>query len=196
MTNTMTTPRPYRMRKRLEDVEETRQRIVEAAVELHGSVGPANTTYSSIAELAGVQRSTVYRHFPDDETLFGACTSHWFARHPWPSTESWRRESDPSRRIGLALRELYRYYADNDLMLSNAQRDVAIMPVFVGQALAAQLEHYAAVLLEAWPDPASRTRQLAVRHALDLRTWHSLAEAGASPQEAAELMAQLVACEG
>ena len=102
MKQDTTATRPYRMRKRLEDVEETRRRIVEATVELHGTVGPANTTYAGVAALADVQRSTVYRHFPDEEALFGACTSHWFARHPWPASciGTTRRTSRCSRTRG------------------------------------------------------------------------------------------------
>jgi AcrR family transcriptional regulator len=194
MTEQIAGTRPYRMRKRLEDVEETRRRIVEATVELHGTVGPANTTYAGVAALANVQRSTVYRHFPDEEALFGACTSHWFARHPWPRTDEWRAEADPLARLRRGLRELYRYYGENEQMLSNAWRDVEAMPTFVREMLQAQVEHTAAVLLEAWPDPDRRSLRMAISHALDLRTWRSLADAGAAPDEAAELMASMVSC--
>lgn len=186
--------RPYRMRKRLEDVEETRRRIVEATVELHGTVGPANTTYAGVAELANVQRSTVYRHFPDEEALFGACTSHWYARHPWPNVDEWRAEPDPHARLRRGLRVLYRYYEDNEQMLSNAWRDVAVMPAFVGEMLQAQVDHTSTVLREGWLEPDRRSLRLAVSHALDLRTWRSLADAGAAPDEAAELMASMVGC--
>jgi AcrR family transcriptional regulator len=193
-TQQKATTRPYRMRKRLEDVEETRRRIVEAAVELHGTVGPANTTYAGVAELANVQRSTVYRHFPDEEALFGACTSHWFARHPWPRTDEWRTERERLDRLHRGLRELYRYYAANEQMLSNAWRDMEVMPPFVGEMMQAQVDHTEAVLLEAWPDPDRRDLRLAIAHALDMRTWRSLADAGAAPDEAADLVATMVAC--
>lgn len=194
MTQETTGTRSYRMRKRLEDVEETRRRIVEATVELHGTVGPANTTYAGVAALANVQRSTVYRHFPDEAALFGACTSHWFARHPWPRTEEWRAEQDPLSRLRRGLRELYRYYEENERMLSNAWRDAEVMPAFVGEMMQAQVDHTGAVLLEAWPDPDRRSLRLAIAHALDLRTWRSLVDAGAAHDEAAELMATMVGC--
>src|SRR5215471_19726118 len=73
-------PRPYRMRRRAEQVDQTRQRIVAATVQLHGTLGPAATTIAAIAEAAGVTRLTVYRHFPDDAALFGACSAHWISR--------------------------------------------------------------------------------------------------------------------
>jgi len=70
----------YRIRRRAEQVDQTRQRIVETTAELHGSVGPAATTIAAIADRAGVTRLTVYRHFPDDAALFAACSAHWIAQ--------------------------------------------------------------------------------------------------------------------
>ena len=83
--------RKYEKKERARRQEQTRQRIVEAAVDLHTSVGPAQTTISGIAKRAGVERHTVYAHFPDDGTLFRACSEHWAARHPLPDPERWRR---------------------------------------------------------------------------------------------------------
>ena len=71
--------RRYELKERARRQAETRQRIVDAAVELHTSVGPARTTISAIAERAGVERHTVYAHFPDEPTLFRACSTHWRA---------------------------------------------------------------------------------------------------------------------
>jgi AcrR family transcriptional regulator len=182
------------MSKRLEDVEETRRRIVEAAVKLHGTVGPLHTTFSGVAAEAGVQRSTVYRHFPDEEALFGACTSHWFARHPWPRAEEWRTEPDPVRRLEQGLLELYRYYDENGQMLGNAFRDIEVMPSFVGELLRAHIETASTVLDEAWPTPGDRPRAAAIRLALDLRTWQSLDSIGLRPAEASALVSSMVGC--
>lgn len=186
--------RPYRMSKRQDDIDQTRQRIVEAAVELHGSVGPANTTFSGVASRAGVQRSTVYRHFPDEEALFGACTSHWLARHPWPGPDAWRAETEPRARVERGLRDLYRYYADNEQMLANAFRDIELMPPFVGEFMRAQVEGIRAALSEPWPDADDAELRLALAHAIDFRSWQSLAGNGLRPDDAARKMAAMVAC--
>jgi len=195
MTDTEQT-RSYRMSKRREDVEQTRRRITEAAVELHGTVGPSETTFSSVAEKAGVQRSTVYRHFPDEEALFGACTSHWLAGHPWPRADDWKSEVDPAGRLRKGLRDLYRYYEVNRDMIFNSLRDIVVMPAFVGELMKAQIDEYHTVLLEAWPEQADGMLAAAVGHAIDFRSWQSLADLGLSPREAADLMSAMVGCMG
>src|SRR5690348_3498438 len=104
--------RAYEKKRRAEREAETRQRIVEATVALHTSVGPARTTISAIAEKAGVQRHTVYSHFPREDVLFGACTSHWAELHPFPSAEPWTDAADPLERLALALRDVWAWYSD------------------------------------------------------------------------------------
>src|SRR5215208_5174558 len=79
--------------------ERTRQRIVEATIELHETVGTARTTISAIAEKAGVQRLTVYRHFPDERALFTACRGHWSATNPPPDPATWTQSADPEERL-------------------------------------------------------------------------------------------------
>src|SRR4029079_14762822 len=97
--------RNYRKRRRAEQEAETRLRITEAAVKLHGTVGPAKTTVSGIAQEAGVQRATVYRHFPDEEAIFAACTSHYRSLHPPPDLRRWADIEDPAERLRKALAE-------------------------------------------------------------------------------------------
>src|SRR5688572_3445381 len=104
--------RRYRKRRRAEQEAETRRRITEAAVKLHGTVGPAKTTVSGIAREAGVQRATVYRHFPDEEAIYEACTSHYRSLHPPPDLERWAGLPDPEERLRVALREVYAFYAE------------------------------------------------------------------------------------
>lgn len=181
------------MRKRREDIAETRKRIVEAAVDLHGSVGPAHTTFSAVAERAGVQRSTLYRHFADEETLFGACTSHWVAEHPWPRVDDWRRVDDPGERLHLALDQLYVYFEKNEQMLFNSFRDIAVMPAFVGEMIGAQLAAYHEALLEPWePDVDREKLRPAIALAMDFRAWQALRDGGLEPAAAAELMTTMV----
>src|SRR4051812_2777134 len=100
-------PRKYTKRRRAESEQETRRRITEAAVALHGTIGPARTTISAVAEKAGVQRATVYRHFPDDESLFAACSGHWVAMNPPPDPATLSEASDPTTRLRRALADTY-----------------------------------------------------------------------------------------
>src|ERR687890_591130 len=102
--------RPYRMTRRAELEEQTRRRITESTVALHEELGPARTSISAVAQRAGVRRSTVYRHFPDEETLFAACSSHWRADNPPPDPSEWAAIEDPAERTETALRELYAFY--------------------------------------------------------------------------------------
>src|SRR4029453_13946377 len=115
--------RQYQQRKRAEQQDETRLRITEATVDLHGSVGPSRTTVSAVAERAGVQRATVYRHFPDERALFAACSAHWRAPNPRPDPASWAAMEDPQARTRRALAELYAYYGRTEQMLANLIRD-------------------------------------------------------------------------
>ena len=99
--------RPYKMKRRAEQEGETRLRITESAMELHGTVGPARTSICAVAERAGVRRSTVYRHFPDEAALFSACSTHWMALNPPPDLEAWAAIEDPEERFATALGQLY-----------------------------------------------------------------------------------------
>ena len=189
-----TTPRAYRMRKRNEDIANTRRRITEAAVQLHGTVGPAQTTFSAVAELAGVQRSTVYRHFADEEALFGACTSHWLAQNPWPRVEDWKAIGDPRERLEFGLGQLYRYFERNEQMLANSFRDIEVMPAFVAELMRSQVEALRDALLKPWQtagaDPGSVAAALAM--AIDFRAWQAMRDAGWAPGEAAANMTTMV----
>src|SRR5918995_1564298 len=117
-------PRPYRKKTRALTEAETRQRIVEATVELHETLGPAKTTIKAIAERAGVQRATVYNHFPDLDGLFEACNAHYYGRHPMPDPATWAGIASPSERFRVAVRELYRWYEETETMLSVGIRDI------------------------------------------------------------------------
>src|SRR5918992_92628 len=110
--------RKYDMRRRAKRQEETRQRITEATVELHEALGPAKTTISAIAEKAGVQRLTVYRHFPDERALFSACRGHYMSINPPPDPTPWAGISDPEVRLKRALAEVYVFYRRTEPMMS------------------------------------------------------------------------------
>src|SRR6476619_3529215 len=91
--------RPYRLQARAAAMDATRRRITRAAVELHGTVGPAATTMSAVAERAGITRATLYRHFPNDEALLKACSAEWRSANPAPNPEQWATVPDPYDRL-------------------------------------------------------------------------------------------------
>src|ERR1044071_3415316 len=120
--------RPYRMTRRAELEEQTRKRITESTLALHEELGPARPSISAIAERAGVRRSTVYRHFPDEEALFAACSSHWRTANPPPDPRAWAAIEDPGERTRRALRELYAFYARTEAMYVSLLRDEPLVP--------------------------------------------------------------------
>ena len=190
--------RTYRMRRRAESLQETRRRITESAVELHGTIGPARTTMSAVAEHAGVRRSTLYRHFPDEGALFDACSAHWAAANPPPDITAWARVADPEERLRTALGELYGYYARTSRMLENLLRDEA-SDEFVQERFGAFhwfMEAARETLLRGRRSRGAARRRVAgaIGHAISFSTWRSLvAEQGFGREEAVELMCGLVA---
>jgi AcrR family transcriptional regulator len=189
--------RQYTMTRRAELEEQTRLRITESAMELHEELGPAQTSISAIAERAGVRRSTVYRHFPNEEALFAACSSHWRAENPPPDPGAWAPIDDPVERTAIALAELYAFYARTDRMYTSLLRDEPLVP-----AVARRLRDFHGYL-DAIRDilvagRGLRGRRLrytraAVGHALAFATWRSLtAGQGLSNDAAVELMCALV----
>jgi AcrR family transcriptional regulator len=193
--------RPYRKRRRAEAEARTRERITEAAVELHGSIGPARTTISEVARRAGVQRATVYRHFPDEGTLFEACTAHYWARHPAPDPSAWRSVGDHRERLRLGLTEIYAWYADAEPMLTATRPDVGRVPA-MEQATAAFLGYIDAVRAVLMRGRRERGRArhrvaAATSHALDFTSWRSLVvERGLRQEEAVALMVGLIELAG
>ena len=124
-----TEKRRYEKKARAVQEEATRRRVIDAAIELHGTVGPARTTISAIAEQAGVRRATVYRHFPDERALMLGCSGTWAERNPVPDPTLWAAIADPAERVEAALGELYGWYEQVEPMLSRVLRDEDAMPV-------------------------------------------------------------------
>jgi AcrR family transcriptional regulator len=187
--------RKYELKVRAERQRETRRRIVEAAVELHGSVGPARTTVTEIAKRAGVERPTVYRHFPDDAALFDACSSHWAERNPLPATAPLPSIADPEERVRLALTALYDYYGGVEGMLSNVTRDAPLLPELaaVGERRRGYLAELERLLGAGWPPSGRKARRAMIALALDFPTWTLLRDRGLDNRAAAASMARAVA---
>ena len=196
MSREIQTKRKYELRKRAQDVAETHRRITEAAIELHETLGPSRTTLSAVAKQAGVERRTLYRHFPTEADLFAACSSHWFAAHPWPDPGGWREIRDPRQRLERALDELYAYYERTEPMFTNVLRDAELHEFARGAVapLNAYLEEAAEILIAGRRARGRRRKLLsgALRHALAFSTWRSLSANGIGRSDAVGLMTGLV----
>ncbi len=190
----MSPKRKYELQRRAEQQDETRRRITEATVELHRTVGPAATTISEIARLAGVQRATVYNHFPDEPALFAACSAHWDAQHPAPDPARWLTIADPGDRLRKGLVDLYRWYRETEPMAANVLRDVELVPAmrpFVEEGYGDYLASVSRVLghdLDAGRHPERVEAALAA--AVDFHFWRVIARVG--DVEAAALAAGFV----
>jgi AcrR family transcriptional regulator len=189
--------RKYELQQRATEMADTRRRITEAAVELHGTVGPVRTTISAIAGRAGVQRHTVYRHFPTEADLFAACSQHFYEVDRWPDPARWRAIADPAKRLTAALDELYAYYERTEAMWINVLRDETLVDALASALAAfwAFLEEAGDTLAADWGARGGRRRVLlaAARHAVDFNTWRSLTrEGGVSRAAAVELASAMI----
>jgi len=164
--------RPYELKKRAERMAETERRIVDAAVKLHTSVGPGRTSVAAVAERAGVQRHTVYAHFPDRPSLFKACSAHWRAQHPFPDMDGLAGIAEPSQRLRAALDALYAWYGRVEHDLALFTRDAEAVPPDVRDADARLYRGLRDLVGEGWP--RRRAVRAAIGHALVFETWRSL----------------------
>jgi AcrR family transcriptional regulator len=189
-------PRKYELKQRARDQAETRRRIVEATVGLHNELGPARTTISAIAERAGVQRLTVYRHFPDERSLYAACSGHWLAEHPLPDPAPWALVEDPGERLRLALGEIYARFRQTEDMTANVRRDLPELPA-LQEVVAPSMQYWEAAraMLElGWEARGQRRERLraVIGHAVAFETWRSLARGGGlADADVVELMVRL-----
>ena len=182
--------RKYELKERARRQAKTRQRIVEAAVDLHTSVGPARTTISGIAERAGVERHTVYAHFPDELTLFRACSQHWSARHPLPDLATLAEIGDPVRRLRRALGEMYAWYESVEPDLALFVRDNSVVPAEIADRRTSHLATLADAASHGWP--RRKSVRAAIGHAFEFETWRSLVRRqGLSRTQAVDAMARL-----
>ena len=189
--------RRYEQRERARKHEETRQRIVDALIELHETVGAAQTTVSEVARRAGVGRMTVYNHFPGEADMVTACTSHWIALHPPPDVQAWRRIADPGERLDRALAEVYAYYRETQAMWTTAYRDARLVESLgkiMDSTWFAVLDRAVEVLAAGRGLRGPRRRRVAgaLRLAVDFPTWRTLTDSGLGEAEAATVAAAFV----
>ena len=169
--------RTYVLKKRAEQQAETRKRIVEAAVELHSAIGPAATTLSMIAQKAGVQRHTLYSHFPDERSIFMACSGLAYERDPMPTSDTWGGIADQTDRLTAGLTAIYEWYGRNESLLGNVMRDAAHHPIVQEiQKLRA------APIVKSWHEvlgaDLNATKRVMLHLALSFHTWRSLVREG------------------
>lgn len=184
--------RKYTKRERAKNEQLTRERIIEAAMALHEELGPALTSIKAVAERAGVQRLTVYRHFPDEMKLFSACTSQWLTLHPLPEIDHWRDIDDPGEKTRKVVLAFYRYYRQTERMWHVAYRDVDEVEAL--QAPMAEIEKYldtvSRELVIAWQPSQAEKKTLSptLRHGLRFSTWQSLGKEKLSDSKMVELV--------
>jgi len=184
--------RSYTLKRRAEQQAQTRQRIAEAALGLHSSIGPALTTVSMIAALAGVQRHTFYAHFPDERSLFMACSGLALGRDPMPDAAPWREIADADERLRTGLHALYGWYERNAALSACVLRDAEyhaltreIVALRQGPSMAAYGEVLGAGL--------NQKRRAMLGLALSFFTWRSLVrEGGLETEGAVAAMAQAI----
>jgi len=188
--------RKYELKRRAERQDETRQRIVDATIALHTTVGPAATTIKAVAAEAGVERHTVYRHFPDERSLLLACSGCYGDRYPLPDASAWAALADAEPRLRRGFTELYAYYADRGDELAPILRDCdtsALTREVVALRMGPAFGRMRDVLAEPFhARGARRTRLLAtIELLLGLNTWRSLADR-LSPGECVEAAVRAV----
>jgi AcrR family transcriptional regulator len=195
-TETPSPRRRYEKRARATQEQETRLRILEAALALHGSLGPSRTTISAIADRAGVRRATVYRHFPDERALFLGCSGLSRERNPPPDPALWSAIADPAERLEAALDQTYRWYERTEPLLTAVLRDVDTMPI-IAELQAGRLAYLAAVedsLAAGWGVRGTAARRLraTIGLALDFHSWRTLHLRGLSQADAIAVMSSAV----
>lgn len=195
----MAPKRPYELKERARQQAETRRRIVEATVALHEEVGPARTTVAEIARRAGVQRLTVYTHFPEEGELFAACSAQFISGHPPPDPAAWSEVSDPGERLRRALAELHDWFRGGESMLANVERDQALLPALGEVVTAGRGPWRAAIRSVLSPGlatgDAAQTRRLhaAIGLGTSFGAWQWLVRReGLADGEAVELLARAV----
>ncbi len=182
--------RPYRLGKRAEQQEMTRRRIVEAAVELHGSVGPARTSIAQIAERAGVQRHTFYAHFPDERSLMQACSGMALERDPLPEVELWHGVAPGRARIRHGLEQLYAWYARNEQLTAAVLRDADVHEL-TREAVQSRMMPTFRRAFDLLGEGLGQSSRALLGVALDFACWRALGE-NRNPASAASLMAAAI----
>ena len=183
--------RSYVLKARGAQMAETRARIIEAIMQLHGEIGPRKTTVSAIAERAGVERLTVYRHFNNEAEMFTACSHRYLELNPPPDPSSWAGETDPTKRTKRGLADLYAFFSRTAPMFGKVYLDVEEYPSLkkIMDQFDTHLRDLADNLSSAWPrGKDAERRRIVLRHAAKFSTWQSLEAEGLKDAEKCSLV--------
>ncbi len=177
--------RPYRQSRRAEAAAETRRRIVEATVELHRTVGPRHTTVTEVARRAGVERLTVYNHFPEEADMVRACQGHWLGLHPPPDRARWAETADPETRLREALSALYGWFEETEEMTSRVVRDAPDLPSFAFIVKGWQEHNQRTVAILSEGRVLTSRLEAALRTVTGFQTWQTMCRQAGLTREAA-----------
>jgi hypothetical protein len=125
---------------------------------------------------------------------------HWMSQDPPPDATAWLEIDDPHRRVGTALSQIYAHYARNEQVTGNVFRDMYLvesMRSFNVPLVEGSFTAMRETLGSAFSDDADLAvrRKAMLSVALSFNTWKTLVRAeGLTNEEAADLMARLVAC--
>ena len=151
---------------------------------------------SAVAEHAGVRRSTLYRHFPDEEALFDACSSHWRAANPPPDPGAWAAIADPAERLARRWPSSTRSTAaSRGCTRACSATNRSSRPSAPTRRLPPLPGGHPDILIagRGLRGRAARRMRAAIGHAVAFPTWRSLArEQELADEDAVELMCALV----
>jgi AcrR family transcriptional regulator len=191
--------RSYRQTNRAEQVAETRRRLVEAAIKLHATIGPARTSLSQVARAAGLSRPTLYAHFPDESALLRACTFHSLASDPPPDPQTWVQVTSAGERVRRGLAELYDYFERNESLTANILKDMYTVPAMkelhvpILETAFTQMGEILGAGFEDRTEAVRQRRRAAVAVALSFGTWQVLVrQQGLTRSRAVDMMAEFI----
>ena len=179
-------PRRYSTVRRAAMAQETRQRIVDAALALHAERGILGTKPAQIAARAEVALTTFYKHFPALGSLVRACTTRGRELIPAPDSAIVSALPPvPAVRIERMTRTLFEYYEAREPWLYVGRTEERLVPELqpVLQAQRAVRDAFVHAALEG--TGASREAVAVATALVDFWAWRTLRrEVGLSQEQA------------
>ena len=182
-------PRRYRSDRRQAGVDETRRRIVGAAVALHAEQGAMATSFAQVAKRADVAVPTVYKHFPNQAALLQSCTGHVFACSPALGPEIYRGLATAEARLAALAKAAFAVHRFQAPWMRRGIHEAALMPDLakIVDEARSQFRRLVALALEprfAGRPPAGLVALIEIL--LGFSAWQRLAEEAGLSQSGAE----------